>query len=223
MRLVVFNGSPRGEKSNTRILMEQFLRGFARTSRTAGNEHQVHYLRRVSDQEAFRTAFRAADAALLAFPLYTDAMPGIVKAFIETLAPLCGREGNPALAFVVQSGFPEAAHSRPVERYNRKLAGRLGCRYLGTVVKGGVEGIQVMPPNMTRRLFTSFESLGESFGRTGELDAGLVRRLAGRERLSPVMRLLYRLLRLTGLTNFYWNGQLKSNGAFERRFAAPYA
>jgi NAD(P)H-dependent FMN reductase len=220
MKLTVFNGSPRGKKSNTRILMEQFLSGFGRTP---GNGFEVHYLSRVADQEAYREAFAAAEVVLLAFPLYTDAMPGIVKEFIETLCPLCGRAGNPALGFVVQSGFPEAAHSRAVERYNEKLSRRLGCRYLGTVVRGGAEGIQVMPPSMTRRLFASFDAVGETFGRTGELDAGLVRRLAGSERLSLPMRLLYRLLRLTGLTNFYWNGQLKANGAFERRFAAPYA
>jgi len=220
MKLVVFNGSPRGEKSNTRLLLERFLAGFGRT---AGNEAEVHYLNRVRGQEAFREAFAAADAALLAFPLYTDAMPGLVKEFIETLAPLCGRQGNPALGFVVQSGFPEAAHSRAVERYCEKLTRRLGCRYLGTAVKGGVEGIQIMPPNMTRTLFASFEALGEAFGRTGTLEAGLVRRLAGRERLPLAMRLLYRLLGLTGLVNFYWNRQLKANGAWERRFARPYA
>lgn len=220
MKLAVFNGSPRGKKSNTRILMDQFLRGFARSP---GNELEEHYLVQVADHEVQREAFARAEVALLAFPLYTDAMPGIVKAFIETLAPLRGREGNPAVGFVVQSGFPEAAHSRPVEGYNEKLARRLGCRYLGTVVKGGVEGIQVMPPKMTLKLFAAFEALGEAFGRTGELSAERVRRLAGREHLSPVMRLLYRLLRLTGLANFYWNAQLKANGAWERRFAAPYA
>jgi NAD(P)H-dependent FMN reductase len=220
MRLAVFNGSPRGKKSNTRILMDQFLQGFARTP---GHEHEVHYLSRESDGEEHREAFASAEVALLAFPLYTDAMPGIVKAFIETLAPLRGRERNPALGFVVQSGFPEAAHSRPVERYCQKLAQRLGCRYLGTVVKGGVEGIQIMPPTMSRKLFACFEALGEAFGRTGEFDPDLIRRLAGRESLSLPVCLLYRLLRLTGLTNFYWNSQLKANGAWERRFAAPYA
>jgi hypothetical protein len=26
----------------------------------------------------------------------------------------------------------------------------------------------------------------------------------------------------TGLTNFYWNSNLKKNGAFEKRFDKPY-
>jgi hypothetical protein len=157
-------------------------------------------------------------------------MPGLVKEFIETLAPLRkgagaggGAERRPALGFLVQSGFPEAAHSRPVEGYNRKLAARLGCRYLGTIVKGGVEGIQVRPPRMNRRLYAAFHSLGESFGRSGAFDPGILKALARPERLSLAMRVLYRLLNLIGLGRFYWDWMLKKNGAYERRFARPYA
>ena len=69
--------------------------------------------------------FGAADAVLLGMPLYTDAMPGLVMAFIEALAPRVGAV-NPPLGFLVQSGFPEALHSRPLERYLEKLARRLG-------------------------------------------------------------------------------------------------
>jgi hypothetical protein len=232
MKLVVFNGSPRGKKSNTRLLLERFLEGY---SRTEGNSHEIHYLTRIQEQDRFSEAFRGADCALLAFPLYVDAMPGLVKEFIESLASLqVGGQGEgqtgstdpgrrPALGFIVQSGFPEAAHSRPVERYNRKLAQRLGCRYLGTVVKGGVEGIQVKPSWMTRRLFREFYCLGEGFGRSGSFDEKKVRRLARPERLSAAVRLLYRLLDLTGLTRSYWDWMLKKNGAYDRRFVRPYS
>jgi len=55
-------------------------------------------------------------------------MPGIVKVFIESLEPLCSREGNPDVGFIVQSGFPEAIHSRYVEKYLEKPSLRLGCR-----------------------------------------------------------------------------------------------
>jgi len=220
MRLAVFNGSPRGGKSNTRILLEHFLQGFGQTE---GNSHELYYLNQVGNQERFKQAFCEADCVLLAFPLYTDAMPGLVKQFIETLAPICGRDKNPALGFIVQSGFPEATHSRPVERYNEKLALRLGCRYLGTIVKGGVEGIQVKPPGMTRKLYSAFYLLGEAFARTGAFEPQLVGRLAKPERLSPAARFLFSLLQLTGLTNFYWNWMLKENDAFKRRFARPYA
>jgi hypothetical protein len=109
-------------------------------------------------------------------------MPAVVKAFIETLRPLGRREGNPAIAFLVQSGFPEAIHSRAVERYCRKLASRLGCEYLGTVVKGGVEGIQAKPPWMNRKLYDRLFRLGKHFGATGAFDAEILARLARPER-----------------------------------------
>ena len=87
-------------------------------------------------------AFAGAECVLLGFPLYTDAMPGMVKHFIEALEPLAGRKDNPSLGFLVQSGFPEGLHSRYVERYLEKLAERLGCPYLGTIVKGNGEGVR---------------------------------------------------------------------------------
>lgn len=219
MKLTVFNGSPRGRRSNTRILVELFLKGF---SETKGNNHEVYYLNRVQEQDQFIQAFSEAECVLLAFPLYTDSMPGVVKLFIEALEPFAGRKNNPALGFIVQSGFPEAAHSRMVERYNEKLASRLGCPYLGTIVKGGVEGIQVQPPKMTAKLFTRFYKLGRVFGRDGSFDKILVEQLAKPERLSQIVLLLLQLLKPTGLLNFFWNRQLKKNGAYSRRHAAPY-
>ncbi len=219
MKLTLFNGSPRGERSNTRILMENFERGFVET---AGNRVEVHYLAREQDVQALREAFVKADVALLAFPLYTDAMPGMVKAFIEALQPLCGRPGNPPIAFLVQSGFPEALHGRYVERYLEKLARRLGCRYLGTIVKGGVEGIQSQPPDWTRKLFEHFYQLGRTFGAEQRLDPARLRSLAKPERYPLFSQWVFRLLSKTGLLNFYWDGQLKQNLAYERRFARPY-
>ena len=138
MRLTVFNGSPRGKGSNTKFLLEHFLNGFMTTD---GNSYEMVYLNRLKDSDKFIKFFQEAEQVLLAFPLYTDAMPAMVKTFIESLEPLCGREGNPDIGFIVQSGFPEAIHSRYIERYLEKLAIRLGCRYIGTVIKGGVEGI----------------------------------------------------------------------------------
>jgi hypothetical protein len=64
---------------------------------------------------------------LLGFPLYADALSGIVKAFVETLKPFCRRENNPSISFLVQSGFPEVAYSQYVERYLERPSQRLDC------------------------------------------------------------------------------------------------
>jgi len=220
MRLTVFNGSPRGKTSNSKVLLEHFLSGF---SETEGNTHEVFYLNRVKSQEEFVKAFREAERVLMAFPLYTDAMPAMVKTFIESLEPLRGREANPPVGFIIHSGFQEAMHSRYLERYLDKLSRRLGSPYIGTIVKGGSEGIQAMPPMMTRKLFRSFHELGRVFGETGEFDKELVRGLAKRERFSWSGRLFLNVMAKIGIVDTFWNSQLKANGAYERRWARPYA
>jgi hypothetical protein len=218
-RLTVFNGSPRGRKGNTPIMLDQFMKGFAATG---GRSSEVFHLNRLKEAERFQQAFAEAECVWLGFPLYTDAMPGIVKAFIETLEPFKGRAGNPPMDFLVQSGFPEAAHSRHVERYVEKLAARLGSPYLGTLVKGGGEGTHLMPENMNRELFETLFQLGSAFGSTGQLDPILLRRLAKPERypayLAPVFKVYVRL----PIASFYWDSQLKGNGVYAQRFAKPF-
>ncbi|MGE5404821.1 MAG: flavodoxin family protein [Candidatus Saccharibacteria bacterium] len=219
MRLVVFNGSPRGDKSNTTSLLNHFLKGFMES---AGNTHEVHYLRRIKHQDEFVQAFSAADCVLIAYPLYADAMPGQVKLFIESLQPFCKQEGNPTMAFLVQSGFPEAIHSRYVEKYHNKLARRLGARYLGTIIKGGVEGISVQPPFITAKLFNAFYKIGQTFGRTGQLDKAMLDKLAGSDRFSRVKLFFWQVLGFPLARLTFWDKMLKENKAYEKRFAQPY-
>ncbi len=219
-RLTVFNGSPRGKKGNTPILLEQFLKGFADNP---GHSYEIFHLNRLNEMERHRQAFREAECVLWGFPLYTDAMPGIVKAFIETLEPLRGRPGNPPIGFLVQSGFPEAAHSRYVERYLEKLADRLGSPYLGTIVKGGGEGVRMMPEQRTHTLFTALFQIGKTFGERGQFDPALLRDLAKPERYPAYSAPVFRLFAKTPMARSYWDNQLKANGVYEQRFAEPYA
>ena len=216
--LTVFNGSPRGRTGNTQILLDEFLKGFE-----AGDtrSHEMHHLNRNGRAQRFQQAFAQAKHVLLGFPLYTDAMPGIVKAFVETLEPFCDRERNPSIGFLVQSGFPEAAHSRYVERYLEKLAHRLGCPYTGTIVKGNAEGVRWASPRQNRKLFETLHQIGESYGSTDQFEPALVEQLARPERFPRItVPLIKPLLRFA---NMGWDKQLKENGAYERRFAQPYA
>lgn len=219
MRLTVFNGSPRGSGSNTKILVEKFLQGFHETPE---NTSEIIYLNRINKQDEFVQAFCESDHVILATPLYTDAMPAMVKTFIESLAGMPQANEPKTIGFIIQSGFGEAIHSRYLERYFKKLAGRLGCRYVGTIVKGGVEGIQVQPPVMTRKMFSSFYQLGLSYGTSGEFDNDILHSLAKRELYSPAVKFLLYIMTLFGLTDAYWNGQLKKNNAFSKRFDKPY-
>ncbi len=216
-RLTVFNGSPRGTQGNTPLLLEQIIKGFTSTgNRTA----EVFHLAHQKELEPYREQFAAAEAVLVGFPLYTDAMPGIVKAFIEALEPLRGRTGNPPVGFLVQSGFPESLHLRYVERYLAKLAARLGCPYLGTIIKGGCESVRLMPEIMNRKLFAQLFSLGQQLGETGQFDMARLQKLARPEQYPGYMKPLVK-----GMLRFfqiYWDQQLKENGIYAQRSARPY-
>jgi hypothetical protein len=195
------------------------LKGFEASE---GNSYKVYHLYRVRDTERHVQAFAEAEQVLLAFPLYTDAMPAQVKAFIEALEPLCGREGNPGIGYLVQSGFPEALHSRYVERYLAKLAARLGCRYNGTIVKGGGEGARVMPDSY-RKPFDILYQLGRGFGETGQFDEALVQELAKPERFPKILGPVFKVFLKSKMATSHFDNQLRKNGAYEQRFARPYA
>lgn len=218
MTLTIFNGSPRGVKSNSTLLIEQFIKGY---HDYAHHNIPVYYLAATSKREEHLQAVKEATCILIFFPLYTDAMPGQVKYFIEGLESL--NLNGKKIGFIVQSGFPESYHSIFVEHYLEKLSKRLECEYLGTVIKGGVEGIQVMPEWMTRKLYRQFNALGCYFAQNSKFDPNIVKKLALPYRFNAFRRFGYSLMLKTGLANQFWDQQLKKYGAYAQRFAKPYA
>ena len=239
MKLAVFNGSPRGKDSNTKVLLTHFINGFMSTDE---NSYELSYLVHSKEHRRDIEFFRGADHAIIAFPLYFDSMPTNVKAFIESLEPLSHRSDSPAIGFIVQSGFPEPEHSRYVERYLKKFAERMGCEYKGTVIRGAYEAIRI-PPRLDKmlhkfiiamgktfnkggmggvtdikRLNEKFYELGAAFGKTGELNKDIIYQLTQPEKLSKIDFWLYKLVG----ERLYWNNMLKKNNAFDNRFDRPY-
>ena len=209
------NASPRGKKSNTRILMEHFIRGFMETS---GNMCEVEYLVKYKNNlKALVEKFSASDNVIVGFPLYVDAMPGSVKAFMEALAPLAGRKALPALGFMIQCGFPETAHIRFLARYCEKFSRRIGCRSLGCILKGGCEGLDVQPTFLTEKYFSLFGMLGASFGKTGKIDEDILMKLARPEHLSPENMAMI----IPFINQALWDAQMEKNGVLDRSFDRP--
>jgi len=220
MTRLLLNGSPRGKNSNSRLILSWLTQGLARAGEA---EPPVLDLARIRDLDAQRAAFLAADEVVLVFPLYTDSMPGLVKAFLEAVgtadpAQLKGKR----VAFVVQSGFPESIHSEAVARTLARVSFRLGWVHAGTLIKGGVEGIRVMPAWQVARTKAAFIRAGQELGRDGCFSDELRARLASPRTFGPWQLRALRVLIRTGLLNFYWNSNLKKHHAYARRFDAPY-
>jgi hypothetical protein len=107
-----------------------------------------------------------------------------------------------------------------VERYLEKLATRLGCHYLGTIVRGNGEGARWMPEGY--RPFLSLQEIGRTWAESGVLDEEQLRAFAKPERFPRILAPLFRVFLKTKVAQGYWNKQLEENGAYEERFARPY-
>lgn len=128
MNLAIFNGSPRKSKSNSTILIQKFLKGYNNYDHT---DNIIHYLADTSKNTEHIEKFIEADTVIIIFPLYTDAMPGQVKYFFESIENF--DSSRKSVGFIVQSGFPEAHHSTFIEKYLEKLSKTMGWNYLGNV------------------------------------------------------------------------------------------
>lgn len=220
MNLAVFNGSPRFLKSNTKILIEKFLTGYNQVC-SSTNSISVQYLANRKYVQEYVRLYKNSEVILIFFPLYTDCMPGIVMDFFERIVDV--EDSVPKkVGFVVQSGFPESVHSEFVAAYLENLCKKLGVRYFGTVIKGGVEGIQMMPKFMTRKLYSQFTALGKHFAVNDEFHPGILAELTIPRRLSKFRLFMIRMGGKLGFADFYWNGNLKKHGAYEMRNARPY-
>lgn len=208
MKLAIVNGSPRGRKSNSDRIIGWLTQ--------EADDAKKIYVADLKKQDESAKLIKDADSILFVFPLYTDAMPGLLKAFLEKLNKydLSGKTA----AFVVHSGFSEAVHSRMVEKYCAYFAKINKMNLLGTVVMGGSEALQVAPDNYFGKKLKAYKVLSGNLAKQETLDDKAVKIIAGSERFSKFMIFLLKILP----TDFYWNGRLKKNGAFKKRFDKPY-
>lgn len=216
MKIAIINGSPRGRKSNSRLILEHFVSGLEKGRSDV--EHETFYLVNRHQIQDILDYCQRCDMIVLAFPLYTDAMPGIVKLFFEKMPSFPGKK----IGYIIQSGFPEAVHCYYLERYLEKFTGKLGATYLGTVVKGGVEGIQDRSARLNKNLYSRFYRLGFHFASTGKFDECIVRKLKKPFQLTKISQAIIKFFSSTDLFNYGWCRHLKANHAYELRHARPY-
>lgn len=221
MRLNIFNCSPRGKRSNTKVLTNAFAEGFLQGATGAPELNEVREFF-ISESDDFRRAaeaFGEPSAALIAFPVYVDAMPAIAKSFIEEIAAFKGRCSSTRMLFLIQTGFPEETHTRPMKAYLEKLAKRLGAPCDGVIRMGGGEGARHRAGGSKNgdKMLERFRLLGRRYAADGVLDETVCAKLAGSRPLPSFLAWF-----LLPFVNYYfWDRELKRNGAYEKRFAKP--
>ncbi|HBB67385.1 MAG: hypothetical protein A2X28_07145 [Elusimicrobia bacterium GWA2_56_46] len=219
MHLTIFNGSQKTGITNTEILVAGFVDGF---SAIPGNTYTAYKLNSFKDLTEAVALFKDSDHILLAFPLYNYSMPAVVKDFIERLEPLKGKCTGKKVGFLVQYGFPEAVHARPLEKYLEHLSSLLDCAYLGTIIKGGCDSLAKSSKSRNKHIIAGISMIGRAFGTDGMLDRHLLKNYSKPETQTLLSKLFMRVFVLLA-NRYYWGAVLRKNGVEATSFARPYS
>ena len=217
MSLVIFNGSPRGTGSNSKLMADSFLKGFAAES---SEESKVFYLIKKKDLELHKEEFKNAEKVIFIFPLYTDAMPGMVKEFFEEAEEY--NSENKKLGFIVHSGFPEAIHSECLAEYLKRFAEIIKAEYTGTVIAGGSEALKFTDEKMQNKKLAPFYALGSGYASNSKFDSEITENLSKIRRFNGFILVILKICISLGIFNINWNKILKKNGSMDKRLAKPY-
>lgn len=210
-QLIIYNGSPRRTKSNSGLILDKVIESL-------GDKVEVRDLKRKEQWEEWAEAFKNERHVMFFMPLYVHALPSHVMAFIEKLQASKGD-----ISFFVQSGFPESSQTYYLEAYFELLAQRLGRTYLGTAIKGGVEGLQMSPPKAQEGTIKLMVIAIGNLINEGKFNSADIQQLAIPIRFGKGVGLIFMLLSKIGFINsMIWDPRIKANNAFEKRFNRPY-
>ncbi len=209
-KIIIYNGSPRRSGSNSALILKKAVEALC-------DRVEVRDLKEGDKWEEWAETFNSEKHVMFFMPLYVHAMPSHVMRFIEKLQ---ASEGS--ISFFVQSGFPESSQSHYLEAYFEQLALRLGRTYIGTAIKGGIEGLQMRPATAQEKMMRPLVKTIVDLVYEGNFNPTSIHQLARPIRFGKGMTILLKLLTKIGLINFFWNQQLKENQAYEKRFDRPY-
>ncbi len=128
MKITVFNGSPRAERGNTHIMVEEFSKGAQKAGADIENiflvKKEINHCRgcfscwgktpgkcvHTDDVEGLLKKFIESDIVVFATPVYVDNVTGITKQFMDRLLPLVDPRMEPD-----EKG--ETVHRKRFEKY----------------------------------------------------------------------------------------------------------
>lgn len=214
MKLSIVNGSPRGQKSNSKRITGWLTQNAISNTDVIVEEiflsqHQKHdiYIKQLKD----------SDYILFIFPLYVDSMPAVVKTFFEKLELSKEFFKDKSTAFILHSGFPEAIHSRVLEKLVKYFSTKIMEMHChGVVIMGGSESLQAAPDQVFSKKIVVYKRIYEAIINKADFTNDDLTHLSKPEKLSPILRLL------VPMSSMFWNQQLKSNHAYKKRFDQPY-
>lgn len=219
---IVYNGSPRGKSGNSHNIARQIVEGLKHAG-VPETAIELRHLVEKSNHPEWAEDYHNHSHHLFVLPLYVHSMPGIVKKYLDQLPMISATAPvKPQLSFFVQSGFSGGYQSYYLRAILARLPKHLNCLYGGTVIRAGMEGLQIQPDEANGKLYAKLQALGKAYVDEGQLQNSTATALESKPFISTGIKVLYYLLKPTGLHNFYWDYRLKQNGAIKRSFDKPY-
>lgn len=175
MHVLIINGSPRVKKySNTNYILVKFTEGL----RENGASFEQYEISDRGSWDQIRQAFDRNTVILIALPLYVECIPGLLMEFLETLTP---KSDGSKMAFLLQGGFMEGVQLRCGEAYLKILAGKLGCAYMGTLVKGDNFMIRFFEGEWREKVTDPYADMGREYAVNGDFNSKACKKFTGHE------------------------------------------
>lgn len=183
MHVLIINGSPRVKKySNTNAILEKFTEGLRETGAT----FEQYEISDRGSWDQIRQAFDRNTVILIALPLYVECIPGLLMEFLETLTP---KSDGSKMAFLLQGGFMEGVQLRCGEAYLKILAGKLGCAYMGTLVKGDNFMIRFFEGEWREKVTDPYADMGREYAVNGDFNSKACKKFTGHEKFPLPVRI----------------------------------
>lgn len=183
MHVLIINGSPRVKKySNTNYILVKFTEGL----RENGASFEQYEISDRGSWDQIRQAFDRNTVILIALPLYVECIPGLLLEFLETLTP---KSDGSKMAFLLQGGFMEGVQLRCGEAYLKILAGKLGCAYMGTLVKGDNFMIRFFEGEWREKVTDPYADMGREYAVNGDFNSKACKKFTGHEKFPLPVRI----------------------------------
>ncbi len=222
MQLTIFSCSPQGkERSTSAFVANAFKIGFTANHLNSAN---IYYLNRRDEWKEQKEHFINSANVLFVLPLYVDCVPGLLQEFLEYISDWgedCQVKEKKQIAFIVQSGFPEASQMRTCEAYLEQLPARLGCDYAGTLLKGSMFGkAYAFGEKEKEKTGNLFVEWGMKFAKKPYFDKKEVTDFSTPEHFNNVTIAMFRLF--SPLNRLVWYSLAKKNGVKGHLHERPY-
>ncbi len=215
MKICMLNGSPRGLVSNSTHLIKWINKGLE-------SNEQVHLIKNIEKHDFYIKEIIKAETIFITFPLYVDAMPGIVMKFFENLAKHKGDIKGKNIYFLVHSGFPEAIHSFPVRDYLVRLSKKLDLNLVDVIIYGSSEGTRFTSEDKALKKKELFMNIGKSIKENTMVSPQDRKKVQTPIKLNKPTQIIFKTLSKVVNINAHWDNILKKNNAYDKRFDTPY-